>query len=200
VAQPGKLDAKLNEFWVGNPWQIVSEGHNLSSFERNRLYLNLNGNDFIDVSMISHTDSDGDGRCAVAADFRNTGMPDLLVRQVGGGALQYFVNQLPKANSLRVSLRGTKSNRQGIGARVIAMVGGQRITREVYPACSYRSQKPAEAHFGLATHNAVESLEIRWPSGEVQIITHVRANQHIVVEEGTTTAPMVVTPGTTIRP
>ena len=39
MALPGKLDEKLDEFWVGNPWAIVRDGHNLSAFERNRVYL-----------------------------------------------------------------------------------------------------------------------------------------------------------------
>ncbi|HEY8504476.1 MAG TPA: hypothetical protein VIL46_07830, partial [Gemmataceae bacterium] len=74
---PGKLDPSLKEFWSENPWDIVHDGHNLSAFERNRTWLNLNGSAFLDLSFLTGTDSDGDGRAVVAGDFRNTGQQDL---------------------------------------------------------------------------------------------------------------------------
>ena len=43
IPAPGKLDSSLGEFWVGNPWDIINEGHNLSAFERSRTFLNLRG-------------------------------------------------------------------------------------------------------------------------------------------------------------
>ena len=46
---PGKLDHSLGEFWVSNPWEIVAGGHNLSSFERNRVFLNHDGKEFFEV-------------------------------------------------------------------------------------------------------------------------------------------------------
>src|SRR5438445_10468397 len=134
VALPGRLDNTLGEFWVSNPWQIVSGGHNLSAFERNRAFLNVKGQDFLDISHLTGADSDGDGRAVVAADFRNIGMQDLIVRQAGGGALLLFENRLPRKHYLEVSLRGHASNRQGIGARVTAVVKGRQIVRELFPA------------------------------------------------------------------
>jgi hypothetical protein len=58
----------------------------------------------------------------VAADFRNTGRADLIVRQSGGGALYLYENRLPPAYHLTVTLRGSASNRRGIGARLTAEV------------------------------------------------------------------------------
>ena len=74
VPLPGKLDESLREFWVNNPWQIIAHGHNLSAYERNRVFLNLQGKDFLDISHLTGADSEGDGRAVVAADFRNVGM------------------------------------------------------------------------------------------------------------------------------
>jgi enediyne biosynthesis protein E4 len=202
VKLPGKLDEKLGEFWVGNPFAIVRNQHNLSSFERNRMYLNVGGSEFVEVSGISGADSDGDGRSAVAADFRNTGQPDLIVRQVGGGPLLLYENRLPAKHYLTVSLRGTASNRRGIGARLTAEVNGRRIVRELYPANTYRSQTPTQVLFGLADDATVDKLTIRWPSGTEQVLTGVKADRHVVVTEGKTGADAVetVTPGQTIRP
>jgi hypothetical protein len=183
VPLPGKLDNSLGEFWVGNPWGIALGGHNLSAFERNRAYLNVGGKDFLDVSHLSGADSDGDGRAVVAADFRNTGQLDLIVRQAGGGPLLLYENRMPRRHYLQVSLRGRASNPRGIGARLTAVVNGQRQVRELYPANSFFSQAPAVVHFGLGDATAVESLTISWPSGKVQALAELQGDRHVVVDE-----------------
>jgi hypothetical protein len=202
IAEPGPVDETLGEFWSGNPWSIVKDGHNLSSFERNRMYLNVGGANFVDVSGISGADSDGDGRAVVAADFRNRGMPDLIVRQVGGGPLALYENRFPQTHYLTVSLRGTKSNRRGIGTRLIAEVAGRKIVRELYPANTFSSQAPAQVLFGLANDTRIDKLTVRWPSGHVQELTDLAVDRHIVIEEGKngTDAVETVTPGNVIRP
>ena len=202
IKQPGALDAKLGEFWVGNPWAIVTEGHNLSAFERNRMYLNVGGREFLDVSHVSGTDSDGDGRSVVAADFRNTGMPDLIVRQAGGGPLLLFENRFPPAHYLSVTLRGDKSNRCGVGARLTAEVNGRKIVRELFPACGYFSQSPGRVHFGLAGDTKVDKLTIRWPSGRVQVLTGVAGDRQVIIDESRDGADAIetVTPGRTMKP
>jgi enediyne biosynthesis protein E4 len=202
VPLPGKLDPSLKEFWVTNPFQIGSAGHNLSAFERNRMFLNVKGEAFLEVSHLSGTDSDGDGRSVVAADFRNCGMLDLIVRQAGGGPLLLYENHLPPKPHLTVSLRGRQSNRQGVGARLTAVVRGQQIVRELFPANGYRSQAPNQVHFGLGDSDTVDTLTIRWPSGKVQVLTGVKGNRQIVVDEGKDGPDAIetVVPGRTIQP
>jgi hypothetical protein len=202
VPRPGPLDSSLREFWVGNPWQIVAAGHNLSCYERNRVFLNVRGQDFLDISHLTGADSDGDGRSVVAADFRNVGMMDLLVRQAGGGPLLLFENRLPRKHYLKVSLRGRQSNRQGVGARLTAVVKGQPLVRELYPANGYRSQAPNVVHFGLADATEVESLTVRWPSGKVQVFRGLKGDRHVVLDEGQDGAAAVetVVPGRTVAP
>ena len=206
VPAPGKLDASLKEFWVQNPWDIVSHGHNLSSFERNRVYLNVAGQNFLEISHLTRADSEGDGRAAVAADFRNIGRMDLLVRQVGGGALLLWENDFPPKSYLKVTLRGQPemgrvptSNRQGIGSRLIAELGSRRIVREMGPLNSFNSQTPCLVHFGLDDASQVDRLSIRWPSGREQVLSTVPVNRHIVVTEGMA-GYEVVEPGRIIPP
>ena len=202
VAAPGSLDPKLDEFWVDNPWDIVSRGHNLSSYERKRIFLNKEGRNFLDISYLTSADNDGDGRSIVAADFRNNGQLDLVVRQVGGGPLLLYQNQFPKQHYLTVSLRGHTSNRLGIGARLKAYVGDRRIVRELYPHNTYRSQMPSQVHFGLGDAKSIDRLTIQWPSGTVQELTDLAADRHVVIDEGIAgpAAVETVTPGQTIRP
>jgi enediyne biosynthesis protein E4 len=202
IKAPGKLDASLGEFWVENPWDIITQGHNLSAYERDRLFLNVAGRDFADVSGLSRADSEGDGRSVVAADFRNDGHLDLLVRQVGGGTLLLFENEFPRQHYLEVSLRGTTSNRLGIGSRLLLEAGGRKQVREVYPINTYRSQGPIRVHFGLGEATKVDRLAIRWPSGQEQELIDLAGDRHIVVEEGRqgSAAIEAVIPGQVIRP
>lgn len=175
----------MGEFWVTDPWSI-NLSHNLSSFERNRFYLNTQGETFVEASYISGADSDGDGRCVVPLDYDNDGMQDLLVRQVGGGPLKLYRNQLPPQNYLRVRLEGTKSNRLGIGSRLVAHVGDQQIVRELYPHNSFRSQMANEVHFGLRGVETLDRLTVTWPSGQVDEWVDLPTNQSIVLTEGRT--------------
>ncbi len=183
VPQPGKLDKSLGEFWVDSPWDIIRQGHNLSCFERDRAYLNVRGQNFVEISHLTGTDNDGDGRSVVAGDFRNNGQLDLVLRQAGGGSLLYFENGFPRKHYLTVSLKGTASNRQGIGARLTATVGGQRLVRELFPHNTFRSQLPNQVHFGLGDATRVERLTIRWPSGKVQELTDLAADRHVLISE-----------------
>lgn len=183
VDRPGKTDDELNEFWVGNPFEIFMS-ENLSSFERNRLFLNTGRGNFIDVSFPAGVDTDSDGRSSVPTDFNNDGTLDLILRQAGGGPLQLLRNDFPPGRFLKVTLRGTDSNRLGIGSRITATAGQLQQTREVFPVNTYRSQRSLVAHFGLAEQEVVDTLVVRWPSGTEQQFDQIPAGQHIVITEG----------------
>lgn len=199
VTLKNKLDPTLGEFWVDNPWQIVGRGHNLSAYERKRVYWNAQGANFLDISHLTGADDDGDGRCAVAADLRNNGRMDVITRNVGGGVFRIYENNFPQRHYLKVTLRGTKSNRQGIGARLVAHAGGKQIVREMYPCNSFHSQSPNLVHFGLGDTAKVDRLVIRWPSGLVQELHDLPADEHVVVTEDSVSTEQV-RPGERIKP
>jgi enediyne biosynthesis protein E4 len=198
VPAPGRPDAELGEFWVDNPWRIPLE-HNLSAYERNRTFWNCAGGDFLDISGLTGTDSDGDGRAAVAADFNNDGRVDLVVRQAGGGSLRLFENQFDQRHWLQVTLRGVQSNRLGVGARLVARVGERRIVRDLHLVNSFLSRAPAVVYFGLGEAERVDGLRIEWPSGTVQELAGLPADRHVVIEEGSQRVE-TVQPGQTISP
>jgi hypothetical protein len=211
VKAPGQVDQTLGEFWVENPWQI-SQDHNLSAYERKRMFLNVPAagggtpatgtRDFLDISYLSGADNDGDGRCVVAADLRNNGRLDLVLRQSGGGSFYIYENNFPQKHFLEVSLRGNKSNRLGVGARLIATVNGQNRYREQYPINTFRSQAPNIVHLGLGDATKVDRLVIQWPSGIKQELTNLAGDRHIIVEEGKEGEAAVdtVVPGKLMRP
>ena len=182
ASQPGTLDPELGEFWVDDPFQINWE-NNLSSYERNRAFLNAGGKGFLEISHLTGADSDGDGRACVAADLDGDGREELLVRQAGGGTLQIYENHFPAGNWVEVILQGTRSNRQGIGARLVAEAGGRRIPRDQFPVNSYRSQASNRVHFGVGTATALDRLTIQWPSGVTQIVNNLDLGKiHRIVE------------------
>jgi hypothetical protein len=107
-------------------------------------------------------DRDGDVDVLIAA---NRGRPVLLNND--GGHWKGHVT---------VRLRGTESNRSGIGARVILGVAGRKMVREIQAGSSYLSCNALEAHFGLGGATEVESLVIQWPSGKFQGVSLKRIN------------------------
>jgi hypothetical protein len=184
VPAPGEVDASVGEFWIGNPWQFHDAKKNLSAYERNRVFLNRGGTQFFDISHLTGADSDGDARSSAVGDLNGDGMPEVLVRQVGGGSVKLYENQFPRQHYLQVSLRGTQSNSLGLGARLVAEIGQRRLMREMYPANTFVAQNPSIVSFGLGDATLVDRLVIRWPSGLEQVLNHVAADQHIEVTEG----------------
>ena len=85
---------------------------------------------------------------------------------------------------LGIRLIGTKSNRDGIGARVVVTAGGRSYTQDHQLAGGYLSAHDPRLHFGLGQANAVEKIVVHWPSGRVDTIQSVPADQYIEVIEG----------------
>lgn len=165
----GAVDRENGEFWAGNAFMIPKMGENLSAYERNCLFLNIDGEKFINASFASAVDIDADSRSVVAADFDRDGATDLLVGSAGGGSIRLFRNRFPTAQqSVPVRLEGVKSNRTAIGARVIAELGGRRIVRDLFPADGFSGQAPAEMTLGLGSAERIDRLSVRWPSGATQ--------------------------------
>jgi hypothetical protein len=124
-------------------------------------------------------------RTLVAGDIDNDGDLDLLVSNNGQSAdLLRNERRGPAGNALLVKLRGRQSNRDGIGAVVIATVGSRQLSREVRAGSSYLGQSDTRTHFGLGAATAVDRLDVRWPSGRVDALKAVPAQQVVTVAEG----------------
>ena len=180
----GDLDKELGEFWVENPFMMMGIKANLSSYERNRAFINVDGKSFIDASFASAMDLDSDSRSVVTADFDRDGATDVLVGSAGGGPLRLFLNQFPRQNSIRLNLIGTTSNRSGIGARVIAQVGDRKIVRDAFPTNGFMGQGPPEILLGLGSAKQIDQLEIRWPSGKSQKFANIPLQPTLNITEG----------------
>jgi len=84
---------------------------------------------------------------------------------------------------LTVALKGMKSNRDGIGARVELVTGGRKQVAERGAGSGYLSQDDGRLHFGLGASTRVDKLTIRWPSGREQVVENPAIDRVITVEE-----------------
>jgi hypothetical protein len=121
-------------------------------------------------------------RGAAYGDINNDGALDLLVA-TNSGPPALFRNTGTTNHSLRLKLVGTKSNRDGIGATVRVTAGNDTQSKMLRSGSSYLSSSELILTFGLGAHGQADAIEIRWPSGQVDQLKSVAADQIITVKE-----------------
>jgi hypothetical protein len=141
------------------------------------------------------------GRGACFADYDNDGFQDAFIVVLGGKGILLRNNPPAPASRnhwLTLKLVGTKSNRDGFGARLEATAGNLKQTIEAISAAGYASQGDPRPHFGLGPHAEADKVTITWPSGTVQTLEHVKADEIMTVTERSGQAPTAV--GAGLRP
>ena len=188
-----------NDGW---PDILICDGHvypeveqlkpEASYAQRKLLYRNLRNGRFADVSLqagAAISDPTPARGCAFG-DFDNDGNIDVVVNMVNDYPQLLHCTSTLGNNWIKIRAIGTKSNRSGIGARLICTTNPSGETKphrqidEVRSGGSYISQNDLRIHFGLGKAEKVDVLEIRWPSGHVDTLKDVKANQLIFVKEG----------------
>jgi enediyne biosynthesis protein E4 len=127
------------------------------------------------------------GRGLAYADFDNDGDLDLVITANNGPARLLRNDNANQNDVLRVKLIGTKSNRDGVGAKVtLTTPAAAPLTRMVKSGSSYLSQSELPLTFGLGKLGTAKSLrlEILWPSGHKDILANVKPNQFVTIQEG----------------
>jgi hypothetical protein len=123
------------------------------------------------------------GRGLAAGDIDNDGDLDLLVTNNGQTA-DLLRNEGTIGHALLVRLIGTQSNRDGIGARLRLTAAARTQIREVKAGSSYLGQNDLRQHFGLGGATRAERLEVRWPSGRIDVVRDVPADHIVSIREG----------------
>jgi hypothetical protein len=175
---------------------FVAQGHVLDTVEKTTPSLNYlesplmlrnTAKRFVDVSAMlgAAFTSTYSGRGAAFGDFDNDGDPDIVMANIDRKPALLRNDGGNKQRWLILELVGSKSNRDGLGAQVkIACASGKTQYQFASTASSYQSASDKRVHFGLGADELVKTIEIRWPSGIVQNLANVKANQILKVVEG----------------
>jgi len=128
-------------------------------------------------------------RGLAVGDLFNDGNVDIVVGDLDGAPMILKNQGVSGRHWASFELAGTKSNRMAIGARVKVVAGGITQTDEVHSGGSYLSQNDTRLHFGLGSAKTIDRIEIRWPSGAVETLTALAADQFYSVLEGSGVVP-----------
>ncbi len=182
-----------NDGWLD---LMIANGHvydNVASFnktatyrEPTQLFRNDHGRIFVDLTDRAGPDLPRPivGRGLAIGDFDNDGRMDALVVDSEGAPLLLHNESAPVGHWLSLKLVGTRSNRDGIGAMVTVTAGGLTQKRFCHTDGSYLSASDVRVHLGLGKAAFVLKMSVKWPSGHVDVFSHVRANQHLRLREG----------------
>jgi hypothetical protein len=122
-------------------------------------------------------------RGACFADYENNGKVDAYVVNLGSKGTLLRNVSTNTGHWVAIKLRGTKSNRDGIGAKVEVFAAGKRQTAERVAGSGYLSQNEERLHFGLGAATAVDKLIVHWPSGRTQTLENQAVDRVLTVEE-----------------
>jgi hypothetical protein len=124
------------------------------------------------------------GRGAAYGDIDNDGALDVIVTTNGGPAYVYRNRYSGTNRALKIRTIGTKSNRDGIGARIRVRTSAGLQWQTVKSGSSYCSQSELPLTFGLGNAAAVDAIEVQWPAGTTDVITGIAADEFITITEG----------------
>jgi len=122
-------------------------------------------------------------RGSFVLDFDNDGRMDVLVTAMGDRVFLLHNRDQSGNHWLTLDLQGTKSNRDGFGARITVTAGGKNQYTEARCQAAFLGTSDRRVHFGLGPSKTVDKIEIKWPSGTVQILNNVPVDQILKVKE-----------------
>jgi hypothetical protein len=165
---------------------VANGGLEPNELQPNRVFLNRNGK-FSDISDRVGEDFSVPRlhRGVAFADFDNDGRIDIAVTALNE-PMELWINDTPRRHWLQMDLTGTRSNRSGLGAKIICKGTRTQVTT-LANSVGYASSSDLRVHFGLGDDRKI-SLEIHWPSGTIQKLADVQADQRLAIQE-TTNSP-----------
>jgi hypothetical protein len=154
--------------------------------ERKLVFQNQRDGNFRDVSAAA-----GDAiavpeasRGAAFGDLDNDGKIDVVIENIDGSPTILHNDSAGTNHWVTLQLIGTRSNRMAIGAKVKVIAGSLVQIDEVRSGGSYLSQNDVRVHFGLENAGTIDRIEIRWPSGQSEVLQNMPVDRFYVVKEG----------------
>jgi enediyne biosynthesis protein E4 len=154
------------------------------------IYLNQRNGHFLDISkqVGEAVQRPISARGAAFGDFDNDGDMDVVVNPVNDYPQLFRCGPAPGQTAanhwIKIKAIGTKSNRSGIGARILCVAGDHKQIDEVRSGGSWASQNDLRVHFGLGQATKVDRLEVHWPSGNIDMSENIPADQLVTIQEG----------------
>jgi hypothetical protein len=165
-----------------NNWPDIGN-RSWSGFEKKRFFHNQGDMTFREIGAEAGVDNDFDGRGIGVIDLDNDGRLDLVQTNANQAPIVYRNVSQNVGNWISLKLIGTKSNRDGIGARVELKAGGMTQIREVDGGNGFSGQSSRRVHFGIGSATKIDHLQVHWPSGHVDVFD-VPINRVSYIEEG----------------
>ncbi len=160
--------------------QFIREEYSWNGREPNVLHVKR-GDRYFDFSGVSGLNFADDSRAFAVTDFDSDGRPDLILKSRLGPQVRVLQNDCATGKqAIAFELRGTKSNRDGIGAKV--EVDGQ--AKWLSAGAGFLSQHSKRLIFGLGTKETVERVRITWPSGAMQELADLKVGHTHTITEG----------------
>jgi hypothetical protein len=153
--------------------------------QEDQVFENMDGEKFEDVSVNlgAYFQEENVGRGACFGDYDNDGDLDAYIVNLDDYGVFLRNNRGNENNWIILKLVGTTSNRDAIGALVKISAGNRQQVAVRRSTTGYLSQNDPRMHFGLADATVVDFVEIRWPSGKVQLLEDIKANQILTIKE-----------------
>lgn len=153
--------------------------------QEDQLFQNEGGGEFSDISIgLGHYfQEEFVGRGTSIGDYDNDGDLDVFIVNLNDHSKFLRNNKGNQNNWLMLDLEGTASNRDAIGARVKIVSAHLIQTAQKKSTVGYLSQNDPRIHFGLGQNQVIDKIEIKWPSGKVQVLENIKANQILEVKE-----------------
>ncbi len=153
--------------------------------EEHSVYRGLGNAKFADVSRQAGPvfDVKTVARGACFGDYDNDGKIDAFLVNLGAPGTLFHNVSTSTGHWITIQLKGTKSNRDGIGARLEITAGGRKQIAERVAGSGYLSQDDGRLHFGLGSATKVDKLTVKWPSGREQVLENLTVDRILTVEE-----------------
>ena len=168
--------------------ELIRSDRSWSGFERNVLFANNRDGTFSEVSGVAGMDFLEDSRSFALADLDHDGRLEVVLKNRNAPQLRVLHNEMAElGDSIAFRLRGTKSNRDAIGAAITVESGTLRQTRSLQAGTGFLAQHTRELFFGLGKpggNSTTVKATIRWPSGLTQQFEALPRNHRILLVEG----------------